>query len=161
MNEEEEEEGPCKKMYRSCSYPCTNQGSNQICVLLSIINTLAHNICSQMRWTTPDYQMDIPFDLTSNCDHECRDPTSSNCKCCLLRIYIRTIILNEFPNIIEEGVNTETVISFVELFFNELLLLTENLDELRETIKKHLYGYKDGDYKLVSDLTNIFVEIKT
>jgi hypothetical protein len=153
------EEVPCK-MSRACSYPCTNQGFDQICVLLSIINTLAHNICSQMKWTTPDYKMDKPFDLTTNCNHECGDPTSSNCKCCLLRIYIRTIILNEFPSIIEKGVNTEAVISFVDLFFNELLLLTENLGELHETIKKHLYGYKDGNDKLVSDLTNIFAEIK-
>jgi hypothetical protein len=160
MDESAATEVHCK-MSRACSYPCTDQGFDQICVLLSIINTLAHNICSQMEWITPDYQMDKPFDLTTNCNHECsRDPTSSNCKCCLLRIYIRTIILNEFPSIIEKGANTEAVTSFVDLFFNELLLLTENLDELRETIKKHLYGYKDGNDKLVSDLTNIFKEIK-
>ena len=31
----------------------------------------------------------------------------------------------------------------------------KNIKEAKETIKKHLYGYKDGNDKLVSDLTNI------
>jgi len=144
---------PCV-LVRAGTYTCSDQGKDQICVLLSIINTLAHNICTEMEWTTADYQMTRPFDLSSTCEEECRSSLTSHCNCCLLRIYIRTIILNEFPTIIKEGSIVEDVISFVDLCFNELLL-SENL---YKTIETHLSGC--GDKNLVDNLTNVFAEIK-
>jgi hypothetical protein len=84
--EEAATEVPCK-MSRACSYPCTNQGFDQICVLLSIINTLAHNICTRMGWTTANYRINSSFNLNTTCEEECRNqrsPESPDCKCCLL-----------------------------------------------------------------------------
>lgn len=152
MIEEEEtkEAEPCK-LNRACTYDCSNQGFNQICVLLSIINTLAHNICTEMGWTTIEYRKSSPFDLKTTCEIECSDNLLSyNCKCCLLRIYIRIIILEEFPTIIKQGANLVNVITFVNNYFNELLLSTN----LRKTLEEHLSGYWD------ERIVDVFKEIK-
>jgi len=141
-------------MNRAPTYFCNSQGKKKICILFSLINSAAHNICSLMDWTTPDYQINTSFGLNSNCITECRDTTSSHCKCCLLRIYIRTIILNNFPSMIEEGANLELVTLFVNLRFNEIFL-SENL---YETINMQLSGVNPD---IVTALTNVFEEIKS
>jgi hypothetical protein len=153
----EQVDKPCG-LERAHTWPCNDQRNKQICVLLSVVNTVAHNICTEMGWTTANNKISSPFNFGNMCEKECGDPTSSICKCCLLRIYIKTIILNEFPTIIEEGAKVVDVITFVDLCFNELLLLSENLDELRETIARHLSGY--GGEDLIDLLSNVFAEIK-
>ena len=141
------------KMSRAPTWRCTDQRTKQICTLLSAVNTIAHNICTELGWTSPDNQINTSFNLTTNCQNECIDTSSALCKCCLLRIYIKTIILTEFPYMIKKGANMEAVIIFVDLCFNELFIS----DNLYETIKEHLSGY--GGEELVRNLVDIFQEI--
>lgn len=163
-----------KKIATSCvlrragSYDCSNQLNDNICALLSMINTIAHNICTRMGWTTVNYRINRPFNLNTMCEEECRNqrlPESPDCKCCLLRRYIKTIIMNEFPYVKISGLNITAVVTFVDYCFNQLFL-QDNVVDLRETIKRQLSNHKDEECKedpdqiFIDALTNIFTEIK-
>jgi hypothetical protein len=151
------------ELKRSISYMASNQGQNKICTLLSITNTLAHNICLEMGWVEIDYKKKKSFNFGSLCEDECgrefENLDTSFCKCCLLRHYIKIIILNEFPDIKEKGANVQSVISFIDLCFCQLFL-SENL---YETIENHLYSdrlkVKDIYKSIIVPLTSVFGEI--
>ena len=164
----EKEIAPSCVLHRAGSYDCSNQLNDNICALLSMINTIAHNICTRMGWTTVNYRINRPFNLNTMCEEECRNqrlPESPDCKCCLLRRYIKTIIMNEFPYVKISGLNITALVTFVDYCFNQLFL-QDNIVDLRETIKRQLSNYRDEECKedpdetFVVSLTNIFTEIK-
>ena len=148
----EEKKDP-HKLERATSYIPINQGKTPICGITTLIELYSHDFCTKMGWVTKNYKMKKSFDLNSNCDTECgMNRDSPECKCCLLRIYIRTIISNKFS--IEDSVDLKYVINFVNFSLNEILVL----DNLPETIGRHLSGEQSKHFE---DFINIFSQIKS